>query len=394
MKGTKEKISVVFLFVILLGANVANIQFLSSIVPKSSANPIDFTTVVCQEQPQFTDNELGYRLTSEVYAFLQKAAVDNNFQITSTVFSAALLIESEDAIIIIGHGHFDSEGNYFIGSYSINQLQQLVVGKQIVALLACYSARIKLPNAIQLLYFNEIILKKAIDDLAMLLNWKLEQEFTPSTNVALSALDPGSGVNGWTINNPPPLFNKRKTAYCPEYCITWDLNSETAIQSLSIFLYDHHLTAIRLNYEGEFLIETPKGSGAYSIVTKSVQYDIWNSNPGGVWDYLNFANLKIDGVSKPQYSGCDKFYNFENEMMNALGLTRQESKYEFASNFIGIGACLLVAGGGGIAFAFAATAPTWVLWLAGIGGIIAIIIGVVLLIIAIVVTISAYYTTE
>ena len=85
MKGKREKISVMFLFIILLGADVANIQVLSSISPKDATNPIDFT-VVKQVESQFMDNELGYRLTLEVYTFLQKVATDNNFQITSTVF--------------------------------------------------------------------------------------------------------------------------------------------------------------------------------------------------------------------------------------------------------------------------------------------------------------------
>ena len=68
--------------------------------------------------------------------YIRSEATNNNFEITTTVISAALLFESADTLIIIGHSYFDVNGNYFIGDYSAKRIQQFAQEKERVALLA------------------------------------------------------------------------------------------------------------------------------------------------------------------------------------------------------------------------------------------------------------------
>ncbi|MHA1630216.1 MAG: hypothetical protein ACTSXA_10485 [Candidatus Heimdallarchaeota archaeon] len=294
MKGKREKISVMFLFIILLGADVANIQVLSSISPKDATNPIDFT-VVKQVESQFMDNELGYRLTLEVYTFLQKVATDNNFQITSTVFSAALLIENEDLLIIIGHGHFDIKGNYFIGTYSVNQIQQFAAKKKFVALLACFSVTVQLENAIQLVYSDTVTIKTAINDLIRVLNWESTFVFNPSINFSLFDLDSGyGGMN-------PAYSNGIKYAYTGyDIGYYWDLNTEAGFLGVGNWMMAHKGILVKVYISNNYYEQIAENT--WQLISGVISYDAWVIRKSDLGDYLHIENLVVYGdTSKKKY---------------------------------------------------------------------------------------------
>lgn len=386
MKGIVKKINVILVFLVMIGTIFANINIIASIVPNNN-----HVYVSGKENQVINDTfALDYETVAEVFDYFMMQAKYNDFEQISTIISSGLIFESEKSLIVIGHGHFDSKNQYRIADYTANIIRSKAEQKQTVALLGCYSSFIKLDNEIQLTYSYKVNLESALHDLIILLDWSVSCEFNPSTNIQLIDLDPG-GCNGWSISNPPPLYNIRKEAYCPAFSITWNLNSETAIQALSTFMYNHYMTAFRLYYEGDFLKETSPGSNSYYIIREKVQFNLWISIPGGVWEYLNFANIRVNNVPKSSYTGSIKLFDIESEMMNVFGMTYQESKYALAGIFGTIGMGMLALGCSVIAWAIDATVK-WLAILAYIGGALAVLLGIVLVIIALVATISAYYS--
>lgn len=383
-----SKINAIMIILVIFGSFFANINMVSSIIPKNGKRNYD--NVIETQAVEIDTITLDYETVNEVFDYFKKQAMLNGYEETITVISSGLLFESENSLIIIGHGHFDSKNQYRIADYTSSRIKNLAEQKQIVALLGCYSNAIKLDNEIQLTYNGKINLRTAIYDLVDLLDWSVSHEFLPSVNIGLHYLDPGGSGNGWSISNPPPLFNTLKRAYCPVHDIYWNLDTETGVRSLSTFMYNHLNTAIRLNYEGQFLTETSLGSNSYYLNDEAVQFDLWMSEEGGVWKYLNFANIKVNGVPKSSYTGSLKVFDIESEMMTALGMTRQESKYALAAIFGTLGIAFCTLGWQLIAYAIAASAGLLKV-LAFVGGILGFLIGATLVIIALVACISAYY---
>ena len=125
-----------------------------------------------------------------------------------------MLFDSVDILIIIGHGHFDSSGCYYIGDYSEEWIQYYAQKKDTVALLGCYSAAVELSNNLQLTYQGRIDLLTAMNDLSELFEWTKMNAFLLAQNFYLHDLVPGDpgdpgggggGSNGWSVDNLPPV---------------------------------------------------------------------------------------------------------------------------------------------------------------------------------------------
>jgi len=342
VKGTKEKISVVFLFVILLGANVANLQLISSVVPKYNWREPPGQVV---EKKEFGTDSYGldYQTLVEVSEFILGSAEQNNYQFDCVVFSAALLFESEDALIIIGHGHFNLEGQYSIGDYSASSIQKLANKKEFVALLACYSATIKLTNKKQLIYQNSIDLITAIEDLSDYFAWIQKNTFTLSQNIQLFDLDSGGG-NGLT--DAPEFFTSLKYAFSvhPDYGDTyWNLNFESAMRSLSSYMMNYKYRRVEFTFTGTHYVELVPDSGNYVANSHSCTFNAWLSIEGDTQKYVQIRDVLVDGNDQKK----DFSMKLE-ELMLALDEATYRSNVIaalgiFAGTFVAIGASFLAA---------------------------------------------------
>ncbi len=380
-------INTLLIFLVIIGSFLANVGVIASIIPKNVNK--DYDGVKENQAAEIDINILDFKAVTEVFDYLKTQAILNEFDITTTVFSSGLLFETENSLIVIGHGYFDSNDQYRIADYTQNQIKRFSEQKQIVALLGCYSSTIKLDNEIQLTYFDKVDLKTALQDLVNLLDWTISHEFLPSMNIQLFDLDPGGSGNGWSLSNPPPAFNIQRMAYCPEDNIYWNLLTSTGVRSLSTYLLNHKMNAIRFNYIGEFLVETSPNSNSYYIIDQNLQFDAWISNPDGVWDYLNFANTEINGVSKPDFRGSIKVFDIITQLVQANGISYSEAAFNLAFVFTPIGIALCGAAYFIIKYVFAATF-SFLIFLGWVGGVIAAIIGVGLVIAAIYYGISGY----
>jgi len=286
VKGKKEKISVMFLFLILLGANVANLQLISSVVPKH--NWREPTEQVFEKKVSRNDaHELDYQTLVEVSEFILAAAEKNNYQFDCVVYSAALLFESEDALIIIGHGYFDSKQQYFIGDYSERAIQKMAHGRDIVALLACYSATIVLANKKQLTYQNSIDLLTAIKDLGNNLAWVQKSIFTPSQNILLFDLESGGGGAIEDATIPWNGLRFARTGY--DNGKIWNLWYDNAQILLKNFMLANQGIEVEFTLTGSYLIEI--ATGTYQWYYHVLTYDAWLYMNSDDNIYLHIENI-------------------------------------------------------------------------------------------------------
>jgi len=383
-----NKINTGLIILVIIGTFAANINMIASILPKNEG--LNFDNLI-EAQP--TDNDLytlEYEIIDEVYDYFIKQADLNGFENICTFISSGLVFESDNSLIVIGHGYFDSRNQYKIADYTSGQIKNLAEQKQIVALLGCYSNVIELDNEIQLKYCSIINLETAINDLINLLDWSVSYKFLPTTNIQLFDFDPGGSGNGWSISNPPPAFNIKRMAYSQEYGIYWDLSTDTGVQALSDFLLNHLNSVVKITLKGEFLEEISPNSNTFTVSTQEVKYATWISNPGGVWKYLNIENTKINGVSKPSFNGCLKVYDLVDNLQSILGLsTYSEAAFYLAVIFIPAGVAIAGAGAFLIKYAIGATVAALEV-LAWIGGLLAVTFGCALVIAAIIIGICAF----
>ncbi|MHA1842242.1 MAG: hypothetical protein ACTSYW_09740 [Candidatus Heimdallarchaeota archaeon] len=394
MKGKKEKISVMFLFLILLGANVANLQLISSVVPKHDWR--EPTEQVFEKKVSRNDaHELDYQTLVEVSEYILDTAEHNNYQFDCVVYSAALLFESEDALIIIGHGYFDSKQQYFIGDYSERAIQKMAHGRDIVALLACYSATIVLTNKKQLTYQNSIDLLTAIKDLGNNLAWVQKSIFTPLQNILLSDLDSG-GVNGWSLRNPPPIFNVLRQAHTYDgKDIYWNLFTEAGINSLSYYMRSHKYRLMEFTFIGEFLIEVSENS--YMVERHTVEFESWILTKSDTKDYFHVEDIYIDGEYQSRQRYDYKVDDLLDAMVTEAGIANRVTALGImAGAFVTMGVFLLGKGISWIGMAAAAAAASKTVTALGFSvgatsflGWFATIVGAVLLVAVIALVITA-----
>ncbi len=223
--------------------------------------------------------------------YIIQHAIINNFAITSVSYSSTMLIETKDSLIVIGHGFFNSQNQFYIGKYSEIQIQSFASNKDFVALLSCYSSNIKLNNEIHLTFPNEIDIISAINELFTLLEWEKIAEFTPIENRKLFDLHPGVG-GGSEDYVSTTFFTDDFYAYTyhpltGQYTY-WSLRSKTAIYSINAFLRTYQNHRVYVIGSGEFTFHTEKSYFYGLLKTTSIRYEyhkfycrVWTKYEGG-----------------------------------------------------------------------------------------------------------------
>jgi len=328
VKGTKEKISVLFLFVILLGANVANLQLISSVVPKY--NWREPPGQVVEKVSKSNTCELNYQILIEISEYVLNTAEKNNYQFNCVVYSTALLFESEEVLIIIGHGHFDSKQQYSIGDYSAEKIYTLAQEKNVIALLACYSASLKFDNKKQLTYLDKIDLFTVMNDLCKFLSWMQATTYTSIENIILFDFDSGDS-NG--NQEPTYLMNGLRYAYSihPEYGhkIYWNLYVDSARDALYNYMLGYKYILVIFYFSGNFLIEQP--SGNYELEYHCITYHAKIIIEGDMKNYLDLYNFEVDGAAKKRFAKKLKLDDindiFESNYNGAFGIIERLDKF-------------------------------------------------------------------
>ena len=277
---------------------MANVNVIASIVPNNIQS--NGNSIANQEISKDT-NELDYASVSEISNYLLEQAKHNNYKFSTIVFSSGLLFESEDILIVVGHGNFDSKGQYSIGDFSTNMITRLAKEKEKVALLSCFSSKIKLQNNLQLTYENEIDIKSAIGDLSTLLNWKPIYKFAPTNNILLDYFDPGDGGGGSYTQATIPFNGLRRAHSFLDGHIYWNLYSSTACTSLKNYMYANLGRLVEFTYTGTFLIEQGAGSGVYDLEYHTLTYDAWITKEGDMKHYMNYDDIERDNSDLGKY---------------------------------------------------------------------------------------------
>jgi len=268
VKGKMEKISVIFVLLVLLGANMANLQLVRAAALKNSYRKPAADQVVGKRTEKSNAYELDYQILAEVSGFILSAAENNHFWFDSVVYSAALLFESEDVLIIIGHGHFDSKQQYYIGDFSAEKISQLALEKNTVALLACYSSVVKLQNQYQLSYKGKIDLKSSIVDLMISLKWQQQSNFLPEVNVILHDFDSGGGSA-----DIPDFITGSIMAYNPSDNRYYNLESQNGLYYYYQYMKANLGHIVIVTLANEYYIQIDEHS--YQLITKVTVFRTW-----------------------------------------------------------------------------------------------------------------------
>jgi len=257
-KMKMEKIGMFsFLSLIFLGATIANVQIVCSTVSSNSQSIMQPVAIAEERIHHNVETfELDYQLLKGISDYLFSEATYNSFKITAISYSAALLFEGKNALIIIGHGYYNSKGQYFIGDFSEENIQMFAEEKELVALLACYSAEIDLTAPYQLKYRTRIDLLTAINDLCNFLGWHQKNAYLPVQNLYLFDLDPGqTGPSDFVETN---FFNDAFYAYAYHHLTgvytTWNLKSASAIKMANDYLATFQKAVIFIVGSGDFTV--------------------------------------------------------------------------------------------------------------------------------------------
>lgn len=291
MKESNKKITTILIFLVLIGTFFANINVIASIVPSNiQAN------VSRKANQEISDdtNELDYTSVSEISNYLQEQAGYNDFKFSAIVYSAGLLFESEISLIVIGHGNFDTRGQYYIGDFSSKKISKIAEEKEMVALLSCYSSNVELENNLQLTYEEEIDIASAINELFKFLKWNQNAKFSPTNNIRLHDLDPGLG-GGFDPNSPPAYFmNGYKMAQSRS--TYWNLRYESALISLTNYMLSNIGIRVEFSFSTTFYEEVSTDN--WVLKSHTATYDAWTFIEGDMKTYIKINNIVIDGSSK------------------------------------------------------------------------------------------------
>ncbi len=371
-------INTLLIFLVIFGTVFANLNAIVSIMPRDTlerdVNGVDNST------PIVDFDELDVETMIEVADYIQTQATINNFEISTLVYSSGLLFESDNSLIIIGHGYFNSTGQYFIADYSANRILQMTENKEVVALLACYSNNIELENDLQLIYTDRIDLTTAIQDMINLLSWTESYKLNPIKNIQLHALDPGGSGNGWSLSNPPSLFNNVRQAYT--YAgkhIYWNLLTDLGERSLYTYMMSHKWQKIEFTYKGDFLEKASSSQSSYYLTEHLVTFDAWIITKSDTNDYVHFGNVYRDNNFQKKAKGdilLDQFLKIVADAAPNL----IDIRFQYTALLVAIAAIIIPMGV--IFIKFALEASGLIVVLAAIAGPWALAIGVVLLIAA------------
>ena len=304
----------VLMILVIMGSFLANVNIKASFITKRQ-NKIEN---VCPIDETISDYnyELDFTSLKEISEFFSAHAKLNNYKLTTTVYSAGLLYETENSLIIIGHGHFNSQGDYYIADYSADTISKYAKDKEFVALIACYSANIELENKIQLSYTTTIDLESSINDLMDLLQWKEKYSFCPLKNINLIELDPGGGGNGGEDANFP--WDGLRYAYTGYDGGTyWNIWYSSAQTSLKNFMLSHLGIKVQLTMSGDFLMDP--GNGQYVMDYQVITYDCWIYRNSDMNLYMHFENVKNNGVNLGKF--LDVKYNDMTSIYTTQGYT-------------------------------------------------------------------------
>jgi hypothetical protein len=330
------KMQAAFLLLIIMGTVFVAVNSAAAVMPKQKRSDESKSIVITdQKRTEPNSYELDYTSITEIDAFMRSAAKNNDYKFTRIYYSAALLYETKDALIVIGHGHFDSKGQYSIGDYNENEIHYLAKEKTIAILLACYSDIVILTNAKQLSFTNEIDVLTAMNELVTFLNWEVKNTFLPTNNIALHELDPGEG-GSYDPADVPVLFETKKEAYSGWDGSYWDLSYETSIYLLSNWLLTHDCKVVLFTFEGEFLVEL----APYYYVTEDyeITFKAWFKKELDLNDYLHMKDIYIDGVQQNNPTGTITADEIIGDIANALGCNNNEANKELAKIFFGVAA--------------------------------------------------------
>ncbi len=390
-----QKINVVLIFLVIIGTIFANINVITSITPANVYENIDGNS---ENQNILTDyNDLDSNIILEISEYILNQANNFDFKISKIVYSAGLIIETQDTLIVIGHGYFDSDSQYFIGDYSKTNLVKMADSKDAVALLSCYSANVELENNKQLTFLNKIDVVSAMNELFVFLNWKETMKFIPTYNIQLFDLDPGGG-NGWSLSNPPPNFNllQRAHSFDGDFHKYWNLLTASGIRSLSTYMMSHKYRTVDFTLKGEFLTQVTPNQNSYYINEITLKFDSWVHVESDMCDYIAIEEIYVDGDFQRFENYDYKVDDLLNLMMSSGGIANRVTALGImAATFVTIGIFLI---GKALHFMKIAIAVTVagamteiglsvsaVSWLAGIAG----ILGLLLIIAAIAIVIAA-----
>ncbi len=287
-------INTLLVFLVIIGTIIANLSTVVSIMPKSTTErdvvKVDNKTTITNA------NEFDIKTLTEIADYISIQAAQNDFEISAMVYSSGLLFESDNSLIIIGHGHFSSNNQYFIADYSENNIHEMANDKETVALLSCYSSNIKLVNERQLTYDTQIDLITVMNDLSTILQWEKTASFSPCKNIQLIDLDPGDSGNGGFNPNLAPrrLVNGVKSA--TSYSTIWNLNYESAAISLTNYMLGNIGIRVEFSFSTTFYEEL--SSGDWQLKYHTATYDAWSHIEGDMKTYIKITNIKIDAISK------------------------------------------------------------------------------------------------
>ena len=283
-------INTLLVFLVIIGTVFANVNAIVSIMP---INIVERDVERVDNKTTISDiNEFDVKTLTEIADYISIQAAQNNFEISAMVYSSGLLFESDNSLIIIGHGHFSSNDQYFIADYSTNRISKMAENKEVVALLACYSNNIGLENDLQLTYADTIDLISAIQDLFNLLSWTESSQLNPIKNIRLFDLDPGPG--GYV----EAVYLMNGVRYAHSRNKVWNLYSGPARANLAAYMQNNKYTLVELTFSGIFAVEQGRNTGIYELEYHKVTYDTWLTIEGDTKTYLKITNVKHNGVRK------------------------------------------------------------------------------------------------
>ncbi|NHK32821.1 MAG: hypothetical protein FK730_15835 [Asgard group archaeon] len=296
MKKSIKKMESILIILVIIGTIFANLSYISI---KASINKTNNTKLETKDQLINNEYELDFKTTIELSNYLFSHAIFNHLQFTYVVFSAAILFETTDYLIVIGHGHLDSKNHFYIGDYSETIIKEYALDKKIVALLSCYSSMIELNNDVQLTYSHKIDLISAIDDLFSILQWMKNKEFTPTNNILLfdPVFDNGGGAGSTSnLDDAPIWINGLRYAHSYyDGHIYWNLKYDSAIRSLSNYMLYYKGRIVEFVFSGDFLMEHDENSGNFIKEYHTITFNGWVSVNSDTYNYVELREVKIDG---------------------------------------------------------------------------------------------------
>ncbi len=284
-------INTLLVFLVIIGTIFANLSTVVSIMPKHEMQMIK--SKVENQVVDDIDNDFGYELVLQIDTYFRREADFNKIKISTSVYSTGILFEIDNSLIIIGHGYYDSNNQYYIADYSANRISQMAENKEFVALLACYSDNIDLVNELTLTYEGKIDLKSAVNELIKILDWNQNSKFIPIKNIRLFDLDPGGGGG-------PVLSRHYQNGICYAYTGAddghyWNLNTQAGFYGAGNWLMSHKGYIAEV-YVSDYYYEKI-GENTYNLVFSETTYITKVTTKSDTLDYLNMDDIVINGES-------------------------------------------------------------------------------------------------